>query len=337
MIATENKQIRLVARPVGLPKPSDWEVTTEPLRPPAAGEVVVQVLYLSLDPAMRGWMDDRPSYLPPVRLGDVMRASGVGRVTASESPALHPGDFVTGVLNAQAYATVAAGSLSRIDAERFPLTMYLNVLGMSGLTAYFGLLDVGRPEPGQTVVVSGAGGAVGMTVGQIAKIKGCHVVGIAGGPKKCAFVVEQLGFDAAIDYKAQDVAKGLREHCKSGIDVYFDNVGGETLDACLARLARKARIVLCGGISQYNTTSAVVGPSNYLSLIVNRARMEGMLVLDYAPRFAEGIAAMKGYVEEGKLISREDIVDGLEMFPDALLRLFSGQNFGKLVLKVADP
>jgi hypothetical protein len=214
--------------------------------------------------------------------------------------------------------------------------VYLGVLGMPGMTAYFGLFEVGAAKAGETVVVSGAGGAVGMTVGQLAKIKGCRAVGIAGGAEKCAYITGELGFDAAIDYKSGDLLAGLREHCPKGIDVYFDNVGGDTLDVCLTRLAPHARVVICGAISQYNNTTPVRGPSNYLSLLVNRARMEGMVVFDFADRYGIAVREMAGWMKEGKLKSREDIVEGIDTFPETLLKLFKGENFGKLVLKVAD-
>jgi NADPH-dependent curcumin reductase len=330
-----NRQCRLTARPVGLPKPSDWRYTEEPVPEPGAGEALVKVRLISLDPAMRGWMSDARSYIPPVGLGEVMRALGAGEVIASNDPSLSPGDIVTGVLGAQEYAVAAAGALQKVDTSLAPLPVYLSTLGMTGMTAYFGLLDIGKPLAGQTVVVSGAAGAVGGVVGQLAKLKDCRAVGIAGGAEKCAYIVEELGFDAAIDYKSQDVAAGLREHCPEGIDVYFDNVGGEILDAALARLARGARVVICGGISQYNATDSVVGPSNYLSLLVNRASMTGFVILDYYDRYAEGLHEMAGWYAEGKLSSREDFVTGLENFNEALLRLFSGENTGKLVLDLA--
>jgi NADPH-dependent curcumin reductase CurA len=222
----------------------------------------------------------------------------------------------------------------KIDPQLAPLPVYLNVLGMTGMTAYFGLLEVGEPKAGDTVVVSGAAGAVGASVGQIAKIKGCHVVGIAGGPEKCRFIVEELGFDSAIDYKAETVGKALRSHCPKGIDVYFDNVGGEILEACLSQINLHARIVICGAISQYNATTPPKGPANYLSLLVNRARMQGMIVFDYANKYAVAAKDMAGWMAEGKLKGREDIVEGIETFPDTLLKLFSGENFGKLILKV---
>jgi NADPH-dependent curcumin reductase CurA len=337
MSERSNSQIKLAARPVGLPKPSDWEFTTTTARDPEAGEALVKVLYLSLDPAMRGWMNEGRSYIAPVKIGAEMRAGGIGIVVASADPSLAPGDHVYGTLDVQEYATVKAASLTKVDPKAAPLPVYLNVLGMPGMTAYFGLFEVGRPKPGETVVVSGAAGAVGMTVGQLAKIHGCRVVGIAGGPDKCRFVTDELGFDAAIDYKAVELGPALREQCPTGIDVYFDNVGGDTLDACLARLTLHARVVICGAISQYNATSAIKGPSNYLSLLVNRASMQGMVVFDYAARYAEAVTAMSGWIAEGKLKSREDVVSGgVAAFPETLLKLFKGENFGKLVLHVAD-
>jgi NADPH-dependent curcumin reductase CurA len=327
-----NHRITLAARPVGMPKPTDYAHGEEPVRDPADGEVLVKTRYISLDPAMRGWMNEGKSYIPPIQLGEVFRALGLGDVVASKDPAFAPGDHVTGATGVQEYATLPAKGLTKIPPIA-PLPVFLSALGMPGLTAYFGLLDVGRPLPGETVVVSAAAGAVGHVVGQIAKIKGCRAVGIAGGPQKCAFVRE-LGFDAAIDYKAGDVAAGLREHCPDGIHVYFDNVGGDILDAALARLAMRARVVLCGGISQYNATGKPVGPANYLSLLVHRASMIGMVVMDYAARYPEAIAEMAGWMAAGKLKSREDIVRGLETFPTALNKLFTGENLGKLILEV---
>jgi NADPH-dependent curcumin reductase CurA len=284
---------------------------------------------------MRGWMNDAPSYIPPVALGAVMRAGGVGKVLESRDPKFAPGDYVSGTLNVQEYAIVRAKGLIKVDPRLAPLTVFLNVLGMPGMTAYFGLLDIGKPEPGQTVLVSGAAGAVGATVGQIAKIKGARAVGIAGGEEKCEYL-RSLGFDAAIDYKSESLYGGIKQHCPDGVDVYFDNVGGETLDAALARLAMHARIVICGAISQYNSTSGVTGPKNYMALLVKRARMQGMVVFDYADRYAQAAMEMAGWMAQGKLKSKEDVVDGLETFPETLLKLFRGENFGKLVLKVAD-
>ncbi|MGQ3029044.1 MAG: NADP-dependent oxidoreductase, partial [Ferrovibrionaceae bacterium] len=327
---TDNQQILLAARPMGMPKATDWTLQTVPVQEPGEGEVLVRVLYLSLDPAMRGWMNDVRSYIKPVGLGEVMRAGGVGEVVASKAEGFKPGDHVSGTLNAQQYALARAKDLVRLDLGLAPLTNYLSVLGMPGLTAYFGLLDVGQPKAGETVVVSGAAGAVGQVVGQIAKLKGCRVVGIAGGADKCRWVVDDLGFDAAIDYKAEPVGKALRQHCPKGIDVYFDNVGGDILDAALGALAFRGRIVICGAISQYNATAEVKGPSKYLSLLVNRARMEGMVIFDYVDRFPEAVREMAGWLAQGKLKAREHIVEGgIPAFPETLNMLFTGENFGK--------
>jgi NADPH-dependent curcumin reductase CurA len=333
---TINHQYRLAARPSGLPKNTDWQYTEEPAREPSEGELLVKVLYLSLDPAMRGWMNEGRSYIPPVQIGAVMRAGGAGKVVASKDPKFAVGDMVYGTLGIQEFATLKGAELTKLDASQIPLPVYLGTLGMPGMTAYFGLLDVGKPKPGDTVVVSGAAGAVGTVVGQIAKIKGCRVVGIAGGKAKCDYLVQELGFDAAIDYKSEDVKKALRTHCPKGVDIYFDNVGGDILDAVLTQLARHARIVICGAISQYNSTTGVKGPANYMTLLVNRASMTGMVVFDYEDRYPLAMQEMAVWIAAGKLKTREDIVTGIEKFPDTLLKLFKGENFGKLVLKVAD-
>ncbi|HEV3318287.1 MAG TPA: NADP-dependent oxidoreductase [Solirubrobacteraceae bacterium] len=332
-----NHQVRLAARPVGLPKPSDWSHTEEPIPEPGEGEVLVKVLYLSLDPAMRGWMNEGRSYIAPVGVGDVMRALTAGRVVVSNHPKLAVGDYVTGLLGAQEYAVISGDAVGKVDPGVVPLPTYLGTLGMPGMTAYFGLLDIGAPAEGETVVVSGAAGAVGGVVGQLAKLKGARAVGIAGGAQKRRYVVQELGFDAAIDYKSEDVAEGLREHCPQGIDVYFDNVGGDILDAALTRLARHARVVICGAISQYNATGAMTGPSNYMSLLVNHASMTGFVVSDYGDRYIDGVREMTGWLTAGKLVSREDVAKGgIERFPETLLRLFEGGNTGKLVLQVAE-
>jgi NADPH-dependent curcumin reductase CurA len=337
---TTNRQFRLAARPVGMPKDTDWQQTDEPLAPLQDGEVRVRVLYLSLDPAMRGWMNEGKSYIRPVAIGDVMRAGGIGVVEASNSAHVAVGDHLSGIFGVQQYWTgpvdAKAAAAMKIDPALAPLPAWLNVLGMPGMTAYFGLTDIGQPKAGETVVVSAAAGAVGATVGQVAKQLGCRAVGIAGGPDKCRYVVEELGFDACIDYKAGPVHAGLKEHCPQGVDVYFDNVGGDILDAVLARINLKARIVICGAISQYNNTTPVRGPANYLALLVNRARMEGMVVFDYAARYPEGVQRLGAWLQAGAIKSREHVVEGLENFPDALTMLFEGKNFGKLVLKVAD-
>jgi NADPH-dependent curcumin reductase len=350
-ITTVNHQVRLASRPVGLPTDANWQFTEEPVGDPAPGGVLVQVLALSLDPAMRGWMNEGKSYIRPVEIGEVMRAGGIGRVVASRTSAFAAGDLVAGTLGVQEYWAVSAealpkSGLHKIDPRLGQPTQWLNVLGMPGMTAYFGLLDVGQPKAGETVVVSGAAGAVGQTVGQLAKVKGCRVVGIAGGQAKCEWVVNELGFDACIDYKAvapagverwDAVREGLKQHCPGGVDVYFDNVGVPILDAVLARINRKARIVICGAIAQYNATSGFAGPKNYMSLLVNRARMEGMVVFDYADRYPQAIAELAGYLKDGRMKSKEDVVrGGVRAFPATLLKLFSGENFGKLVLHVAD-
>jgi NADPH-dependent curcumin reductase CurA len=328
--------MRLASRPQGEVERDDFDLTEEPLPSPAEGEALVKVLYISLDPAMRGWMSEAVSYVPPVELGAVMRALVAGEVVESKSDALSPGDKVVGVLGVQEYAVAPAQALTKVDPSLASLPVYLGALGMPGLTAYFGLLDVGELHEGDTVVVSGAAGAVGSVAGQIAKLKGARVIGIAGGPEKCKWIVDDLGFDVAIDYKSDDVRKALKEHCPDGIDVYFDNVGGEILDLVLARLARGARIVICGAVSQYNATDGMRGPKNYMMLLVRRAKMEGFLVFDYASRYGEAVGEMAGWIAEGKLKTREQVVEGgVDTFPDALLKLFRGENIGKLVLQVA--
>ena len=338
-----NHQIRLASRPVGLPTAANWQSSTEPVAGPAAGGLLLKTLAVSLEPAMRGWMNEGKSYIPPVALGEVMRAGGVGRVVASEHPGFAVGDRVSAGFGVQQYLSLAPADFKRaglvkIDLGLGTLSQWLNVLGMPGMTGYFGLMDVGQPKAGETLVVSGAAGAVGQTVGQLAKIRGCRVVGIAGGQAKCDWVVKELGFDACIDYKAgpSAVREGLKAHCPSGVDIYFDNVGGDILDTVLTRINRRARIVICGAISQYNNTTPVQGPKNYLSLLVNRARMEGIVVFDYAERYHLAVAEMAGYLKDGRMTSREDLVSGLENFPSALGKLFTGENFGKLVLQVAD-
>ena len=316
-------------------KRSDFEFVTTPAADPGPGEALVRVQYLSLDPAMRGWMNAGRSYIAPVGIGEVMRAGGIGRVVASNDPGLAVGDTVVGMTGVQDYAVVQAKTMVKVDPRLAPLPRFLGALGMPGLTAYFGLLDIGQPKEGETVVVSAAAGAVGAVVGQIAKIKGCRVVGIAGGPQKCGYVTDELGFDAAIDYKSEDVRAMLAQHCPKGIDVYFDNVGGEILDIALSLLAMRARVIICGAISQYNHPESIAGPRNYLSLLINNARMEGFVVFHFAARYAEGMQALAGWVLSGKIKAREDVVDGLESFPDTLQRLFRGENFGKLVLQVS--
>jgi NADPH-dependent curcumin reductase CurA len=335
--ATANRRLLLAARPTGMVESSDFELSEDSVESPPEGQALVRVLFLSLDPAMRGWMSDVPSYVPPVGIGEVMRALGAGIVVESNTPAVTEGDHVVGIFGVQEYATLPGEALTKVDPDVAPLPVYLGALGMPGLTAYFGLLDIGAMKEGDTVVVSGAAGAVGSVAGQIAKIKGAaRVVGIAGGPEKCAWLVDELGFDAAIDYKSEDVGNALREHCPDGINVYFDNVGGEILDAALARLARGARVVICGAISQYNAEGGMRGPKNYMMLLVRRARMEGFLVFDFASRYGEALGEMAGWRNDGTLKTREEVVEGgVDAFVDTLNQLFRGDNTGKLVLQVA--
>jgi NADPH-dependent curcumin reductase CurA len=328
-----NQQFRLAARPSGLPSRETWELTEEPVPDLGDGQVAVEVLYVSLDPAMRVWLNEGDSYVPAVKVGEVMRALGAGRVIASRDPQFSEGDNVTGMFGIQRYAVLPAKELLKVQDERVPLPGYLNALGIPGMTAYFGLLEIGRPEPGQTVVVSAAAGAVGSLVGQIAGIKGCRSIGIAGGEEKCRRLTEEFGFDGAVDYRAGDVSRRLRELCPDGIDVFFDNVGGEVLEAALRNLARGARVVLCGAVSQYNE-GALRGPRNYMALLVRRARMEGFVVFDFAKRYGEAAREIAGWMSEGKLQAREHIVSGLETFPDTLLMLYRGENSGKLILGV---
>ena len=332
---TTNHQFLLARRPVGAVQRSDFEYVSTPLAAPAEGEVQVKIAYVSLDPAMRGWMNAyEGSYMPPVPLNSVMRALGAGAVVASNNPSFKVGDHVAGMLGVQEYANHNGAGLAKVDPRLAPLTLFLGTLGMPGLTAYFGVLDAGQLKEGDTVLVSGAAGAVGSIVGQIAKIKGARVIGIAGGADKVSYLTKELGFDAAIDYKAEDVSAAIKRHAPNGVDLFFDNVGGDILEAALNNLAMQARIVICGAISQYNNTTPPKGPSNYLQLLVKRATMRGLMVADYYPRAMEAITTMGGWLAAGKLKSREDVVEGLQNFPEAFNKLFEGSNNGKLVLKV---
>jgi NADPH-dependent curcumin reductase CurA len=331
-----HRQILLAARPQGKLKPTDWEHADAPVGTPADGEFAGLTRVISLDPAMRGWLDDRPSYLPPVGLGDVMRAGTIIEVTESNHPDYTPGDHVAGTFGVQEHVVSDGRGALKVDPALAPLPTYLGALGMPGMTAYFGLLDVGALQEGETVLVSGAAGAVGTLVGQIAKLKGARVVGIAGGPEKCAMLTDELGFDAALDYRAADFRQALRAATPDRVDVYFDNVGGDILDLALTRLAMKARVVICGAISQYNNETPVQGPSNYLALLVSRARMEGFLVFDYAERFGEAAQEMAQWIGEGKITTKEHVVQGtIDDFPATLQMLFRGENVGKLVLELA--
>ena len=331
---TDNTVVRLVKRPSGMVTPDCFTILPEAVGEPAEGEITVKVAFVSLDPAMRGWMTDRKSYIPPIGLGDVMRAGIVGEVVKSNAVQFAVGDFVSGWGGAAQYFTGPAMMFTKVDPSLAPLERLIGGLGMPGLTAYFGLLEVGAMQPGETVVVSGASGAVGAMVGQIAKIKGGKVIGIAGGPEKCAYCVDTLGFDACIDYKSEDVGARLGELIPGGLDVYFDNVGGEILEACMNHLRMKARVVICGAISIYNATDMPPGPRNYLNLLVQSARMEGFVVTTYAARAGEAVQVMAGWMNEGKLQFKEDVQVGIERFPEVFNMLFTGENFGKLLLKV---
>ena len=332
-----NRQQILVSRPVGMPSPDTWELRESEVPELQDGEILIKNHYISLDPAMRGWMNDVRSYIPPVKLGEVMRAGSVGEVIkVNNHLTFKVGDVLTGWGGVQQYHVSDGSGYYPVDTRLAPMETYIGTLGMPGLTAYFGIMEVGKIKEGDVVVVSGAAGAVGSVVGQIAKIKGCTVVGIAGGPEKCAYVTDELGFDACIDYKNENVASGLKQHCPKGLDVYFDNVGGPILDAALARLRMRARVVICGAISQYNNKTAVKGPSNYLSLLVNRATMQGMVVFDYAKGYGAAAKQMGRWMAEGKLKSREDVYEGIENFAATFERLFTGEKMGKLVLKVVE-
>jgi NADPH-dependent curcumin reductase CurA len=333
-----NRQWRLAQRPAGMVDEQCFQWEEEPAPEPARdGEILVRNLVLSLDPTQRGWMA-RDTYMPAVKIGEVMRSGAAGRVVASRSPDYAEGDLVTGMFGWQDYALV------RIDGPvrptkippGVPIELAMSTLGLTGLTAYFGVLDVGRPKKGETFVVSGAAGATGSVAGQIARIQGCRVVGIAGGKAKCDWLVKEARFDAAIDYKSEDVAARLRALCPNGIDVYFDNVGGPILDAALAHLAMHGRIVICGAIAQYNDAELPPGPKNYMSLLLKRGRMEGFLVLDYLPRALEAVMQLFQWVQAGEIKDKVDVMQGLENAPRALRRLFTGENLGKQLLRIAE-
>ena len=329
-----NKQVTLAARPLGFPKETDFALVETETPKPGPGEVLVHNQYLSVDPYQRGRMSEARSYAKPVQIGEVMTAQAVGDVVESNDPRFAPGDEVVGTLGWQEYAT-AKGSTIRKTVSGAPLQANLHVLGTNGLTAYFGLFDVAHAKAGDTVVVSAAHGAVGQVVGQLAKIAGCHTVGIAGGPDKKRELTELFGYDAAIDYKSEDVNAGLKEACPKGIDVYFDNVGGEITDAVMRRLALRARIAICGQISQYCATEQQVGPRNLGALIVSRARIEGFLINDFAHRFGEALPRLAQWLAEGRIHYTEDIVEGIEQTPEAFFRVLRGDNRGKQLVKIA--
>jgi NADPH-dependent curcumin reductase CurA len=333
-----NHQWLLARRPEGLVSAQDFQYVESPAPEPADGEALVRNLYLSVDPTQRGWMAG-DTYLPAVKIGEVMRSFAVGEVVESRHPAFKPGQLVQGLFGWQEFAIARPGTPSSPTPlpAGVPIETAMSALGLTGITAYFGLLDVGRPKPGETVVVSGAAGATGSAAAQIAKIAGCRVIGIAGGPEKCAYLTGELGLDGAVDYRAPDAGKALRALCPKGIDVFFDNVGGPILDAVLAQLAMRGRIVLCGGIAHYNDSRPTPGPSNYLALVMKRGRMEGFIVLDYLSRSAEAVTALAGWIRDGRLKDRIDVVDGLANAPAALLRVFEGKNQGKQLVRLGAP
>lgn len=332
-----NRQVRLKSRPVGEPTVDNFELADAPVPEASDGEVLRRTIYLSLDPYMRGRMSDGPSYAQPVAIGGVMGAHTVSEVIDSRHPGFTKGDFVTGYDGWQAYGVSNGKDLRKLDPKAVPISTAIGVLGMPGMTAYVGLMDIGKPKPGETVVVSAASGAVGAVVGQLAKIKGCRVVGIAGSPDKCKYVVEELGFDACLNYKTDDLVPALKAACPSGVDIYFENVGGAVFAAILRVINKGARIPLCGIISEYNVTGNPSGP-NLRPLLVNRATITGFIVSDHperAPAFIQEVAPL---VMSGTIKFREDIVDGLDHAPAAFIGLLKGKNFGKLMVRVSpDP
>ncbi len=335
MPATMNRQVVLRRRPVGLPRADDFELVERPAPAPGDGEALVRTIYLSLDPYMRGRISGARSYAQPVGPGQVIVGGTVGQVVESRVPGLAPGTFVQGQAGWQSYAVLPGASLRPLDPAQAPISTALGVLGMPGLTAYVGLLDIGRPQPGETVVVSAASGAVGSVVGQIAKIKGARVVGIAGARDKCDYVVRELGFDLCVSHRATDLAGELAAACPRGIDVDFENVGGAVLDAVMPLLNRGARIALCGLIAEYNATAPTPGP-NLRPLLFNRVRLQGFIVSDHLDRMADFLRDCSGWLREGRLRYREDIVEGLPRAPEAFIGLLQGQNFGKLLVRVGE-
>ncbi len=336
MTSLVNRQWRLVRRPVGMVTPADFEYAEGTAAVPRENECLVRTLYVSFDPAMRAFLHDRPSYVPPQPIGEVMRAGAVGQVVESRSPQLRAGDLVVGGLGWQEYAAVPAPSAMKIRGD-FPLPDYLGVLGGIGLTAYFGLFQVAKMAANETVLVSGAAGATGSTAAQIARLKGCRTIGIAGGPAKCRWLLDELHLDAAIDYKHEDVSARIGELCPNGVDVYFDNVGGRILEAAIGRMAVRGRIALCGMISGYNDVHPAPGPSNLFEMVTRRIRMEGFLTFDFASQFDEGRRDLESWLAAGQLKSYVDVQEGFENIPKTFMRIFTGENIGKQVLKIADP
>ena len=332
-MAALNKQVLLASRPQGSVTEENFRIVEAPIAKPAAGEVLVKNAWLSLDPYMRGRMNDVKSYVPPAPIGEVMVGQTVGEVIESQDPRFKPGDRVLTQLGWQLYGVAKSSELTPIDVKRAPASCYLGVLGMPGITAWFGLFEIGQPKAGETVVVSAASGAVGSVVGQLAKTKGCRAVGIAGGKAKCDYVVQELGFDVCVDYKAGNLLDDLRKACPKGVDVDFENVGGEILDTSLRLMNRFSRIVVCGLIAEYNATQPY-GYKMLRSVLVNRIRMQGMIVFDWKDRYGEAREGLAGHLAEGKLKYRESVVHGIDNAPKGLIALLKGENFGKQLVKL---
>ena len=335
-----NRQWLLAKRPHGMVGRDNFEYAESPIPEPGDGEVLVRNLMFSFDPTQRGWMEDRESYLPPVQIGEPMRAGSIGQVTESRHPDFQKGDIVQTTGGWQDFVIASPDSgvmgLSKVP-DGVPPELMMSVLGVTGLTAYFGLLDLGEPKEGETVLVSGAAGATGSVAGQIARIKGCRVVGIAGGPEKCRWLKEEAGFDDVIDYKNENVDARIAETCPNKVDIYFDNVGGDILEAALNHINMRARVILCGGIANYNATEPVPGPANLMNLVIMRARMEGFIVIDYMHRAGEAVQDLMSWIQSGDLKYQVDLQEGFDNIPDTLNRLFTGKNIGKQLLKIADP
>lgn len=329
----DNTQVILQSRPEGMAKASNFSIRNVPIPEIQEGEILIKIDYISLDPAMRGWMNAGTTYIKGVEIGAVMRAFSSGEIIASKHPDFKEGEYVEGLLGAQQYAISKGQGLSKRDLSKGKTSWHLGILGMPGMTAYFGLLERGKPQAGECVFVSGAAGIVGSTVGQIARIKGCKVVGTAGSAAKCKYLIEECGFDAAINYKTEDIGQALKKHCPNGIDIFYDNVGGPLLDTALANLARGARVVICGAISQYNQSS-FYGPKNYMKIVSARGVLTGIIVFDFIERYPEAVDQLSTWLKEGKMRTKEHIFEGIENFPAVLQKLFTGENFGKLLIKV---
>ena len=329
----ENTQVILQSRPQGMVSEDNFKIKLSEVSAPKEGELLIKVEYISLDPAIRGWMNEGTTYIKGVELGAPMRVFAAGKVTQSNHPDFQIGDYVSGLMTAQEYIISNGVGLSKLDLSNSELSWHLGILGMPGMTAYFGLLERGKPEQNDVVLVSGAAGIVGSTVGQIAKIKGCKVIGTAGSDAKCKYLVEECNFDAAINYKTENIDASLKKYAPEGVHIYYDNVGGEMLDIALANLARGARVVICGAISQYNAKE-MYGPKNYMKIVTARGSMTGVIVFDFLDKYPEAVTQISEWLKKGQMKTKEDIFEGIENFPQVLMKLYTGQNFGKLLLKV---